>query len=497
MRRKTHELVPALGAFIRRRGANSRNLAQALRAAIAAGELKAGDRLPSSRTLANALGFARGTVVEAYDQLKAEGWLDARTGAGTCVGAGLDTPAEPRRSGQPVEPKMLAPALSVQAGKYAAAAATLAPPPSVPFAISVPEDAVAPDIHWRRVGARIRNTKAAQPSGYGDPMGVLELRQAIAEYLRSSRAVFCTAAQIVITAGTQQGLSMASRILLERGDTVWAEDPGYPGMIGVLEEAGATLCRVPVDREGFDLNWALREAPDARAAFLTPSHQYPVGMLLSMARRQGLVRWAQTHGRWIVEDDYDSELRYGGHPFPAMQGLAPQHTVYLGTFSKVLFPSLRLGYAVVPEPLVDAFAGARFLMDRHSPIAEQHVLAAYIREGHFQAHLRRIRIAYGERHSALVEALQRELPPWATLEPSDQGMHVVVWLPQELSDTKVAAVAAAQGLAVRAISPMCAHAKCNAVMLGFGGFSPEQLQRSASCFATLLEKMPTECPVGT
>ncbi|WP_051750196.1 PLP-dependent aminotransferase family protein [Xanthomonas arboricola] len=497
MRRRTHELVPALGAFIRCRGANSRNLAQALRAAIAAGELKAGDRLPSSRTLAGSLGFARGTVVEAYDQLKAEGWLEARTGAGTRVGIGLDAMPQPRPSGQPVEPEILAPTLPIQAGKYAAVAAILAPPPSVPFAISVPEGAVAPDVHWRRVGARVRSTAAAQPGGYGDPMGVLELRQAVAEYLRSSRAVFCTAAQIVITAGTQQGLSMASRILLERGDTVWAEDPGYPGMIGVLEEAGAALCRVPVDREGFDLNWALREAPDARAAFLTPSHQYPVGMPLSMTRRQGLVRWAQTQGRWIVEDDYDSELRYSGHPFPAMQGLAPQHTIYLGTFSKVLFPSLRLGYAVVPEPLVDAFAGARFLMDRHSPVAEQHVLAAYIREGHFQAHLRRIRIAYGERHSALVDALQRELPSWATLEPSDQGMHVVVWLPPEVRDTTVAIAAAADGLAVRAISPMCARAKCNAVMLGFGGFSPEQLQRSVSQFASLLHHLPAECPAGT
>ena len=223
-------------------------------------------------------------------------------------------------------------------------------------------------------------------------------------------------------------------------------------------------------------------------AFVTPSHQYPLGMPMSMARRTALLSWARQNNAWIVEDDYDSELRYAGHPFPSLQGLDPTRVVYLGTMSKVLFSSMRIGYAIVPVPLVDAFAGARALIDRHSPTADQYVLAQYMREGYFEAHIRRIRGAYAERRAALISAIERELPSWAALQPSDQGMHLVLWLPVGLDDVKLAEQAHKAGLVVRPISPMYQDAPARfGLMLGFGGFSVAELQAAAVRLRGVLE----------
>lgn len=488
-KRRITTAIPSLRAVDRAGGGISRQIAQRLREAIASGELKPGERLPSTRTLAASLGLSRGTLAEAFDQLSAEGYLDARVGAGTRVASDLKAgpPTAPVRS----EPRGAADApLPAAARRLAAMAQTLVPQPAVPFAVAIPAAGIEPDDAWRRLGNRVRASGRAAPSTYSDPRGLPELRAAIATHVRRARAVQCEPGNVVVTSGTQQGLYMAGRVLLARGDPVWAEDPAYPGLTAVLDDLDMRTHRVPLDEQGFDVEAARSAAPDARAAFVTPSHQYPVGMPLSMARRQALVGWAEQNRAWIVEDDYDSELRYAGHPFPAMQGLSPSRVIYLGTFSKVLFPSLRLGYVIAPSFLVDAFAGARAIMDRHSPMADQHVLAAYMEEGLFEAHVRRIRGLYAERRAILLGALESRLPPDFGIQPSDQGMHVILWLPPGLDDVRMAEKATAIGLVVRPISPMYARPPGRpGFMLGFGGYSPERIHEAVNLLLSLLRQV--------
>jgi GntR family transcriptional regulator/MocR family aminotransferase len=276
------------------------------------------------------------------------------------------------------------------------------------------------------------------------------------------------------------------------------EDPAYRGITGILESTGRQdrMVRVPVDDAGIDVDAGMAMAKDARAAFVTPSHQYPLGMPMSMGRRNALLAWARKSGAWIVEDDYDSELRYAGHPFPSLQGLAPDRVVYLGTFSKILFPSLRLGYAIVPEALVPAFCGARVLMDRHTPSADQHVLAAFITEGHLDRHIRRIRGVYAERRSQLAGMLERWIPKdhgW--LQPSDQGMHLVLWLARGIDDVLLASRAVEAGVAVRAVSPMYSEGNGRpGLVLGLGGYSNEQMETAVRILAAIIVSMRKTTP---
>jgi GntR family transcriptional regulator/MocR family aminotransferase len=475
--------MPFIGSLQRDAGPLGLQLVRAIRDAVARGALKPGEPLPSTRALADALGVSRGTVVEAFEQLVAEGVLAAQAGAGTRVAATLAPATPPRRPRNAAE---LAPA----ALAFARIASEFSALPQAPFAVSVPAGAAAPNDAWRRLGNRLRASGSAAPSGYGDPQGALPLRVAIADYLRRSRSVQCDASQIVITTGTQQGLFLSCQVLLDRDDAVWVENPAYRGITAILESTGPRerIVRVPVDEEGIDVDAGIALAPHARAAFVTPSHQYPLGMPLGMARRKALLGWAESHRAWVVEDDYDSELRYAGHPFPSLQGLAPDRVVYLGTFSKILYPSLRLGYAVLPDALVDAYIGARILMDRHPPAADQHVLAAYIEEGHLERHIRRVRGVHAERRACVIDALARHVPPHlAWLQPSDQGMHLVMWLASGIDDRQMVKDAVAAGVALRAVSPLYAQENGPAgLILGFGGFSDQAIDAAASKLGAIL-----------
>lgn len=491
MSRKTNSVdAPVLGAIDKSAGRIGEQLARMLRDAITRGELKPGERLPSTRTLASSLDVARGTVTDVFGQLVAEGYLEARVGAGTLVS---QTWAEPEWRDRPTGFETTTPddpiPLPPNIERYAAVVKAMSPLPPVPFSIAVPRGDVALDDTWRRLSNRVRATQAAAPTTYGDPAGLRSLREAVADYARKSRAVTCTADNVIIMSGTQQGLYVSARVLLSHGDVAWAENPAYPGLTAVLDDAQTRLFRVPVDSNGMDLTHAIARFPAARAIFVTPSHQYPLGMPLSMARRAALLRWARESGAWVIEDDYDSELRYAGHPFPSMQGLDPARVIYLGTFSKVLAPSLRLGYAIVPPALVDAFIGARALMDRHSPLADQHVIAAFMRDGYFETHVRRIRGVYAERRATLLAELQRQIPA-IEVQPSDQGMHVLAWLPAYIDDKQVEAAAAASGIAVRAISSMYdGPAPRPGLMLGFGGHSVEQLSEAAGRLRDVIEQV--------
>jgi GntR family transcriptional regulator/MocR family aminotransferase len=493
--------IPSLGTLDRAAGNLGRQLMQALRDAVRDGAIRPGDALPSTRVLAASLQVARSTVVTAYEQLIAEGMLEAMQGAATRVAPTLAgsppvrsplpaTLATPARGGRPRRASAHAGDLPAPAARFAQIAQQFRPLGPVPFAVSVPLGPTAPADVWRKLGNRVRARGPGAPAGYGDPLGAQALREAIAAHVRKSRAVRCEPHQVIVTSGTQQGLYLSSQVLLDASDRAWVENPAYRGITGIFEGLGRedAMVHVPVDAEGIDVDAGIRLAPQARAAFVTPSHQYPLGMPMSMARRTALLAWARANGAWLVEDDYDSELRYAGYPFPSLQGQAPDRVVYLGTFSKILFPSLRLGYLIVPDDLVDAFFGARALMDRQPPNADQHALAAFMAEGHLERHIRRVRNVYAVHRARLIETLTALLPPeLAWLQPGDQGMHLVLWLARDLDDGEVAAAAGEAGVCVRPLSPMYAPGSQHpGLILGFGGFGAEQMEDAARRLAAVI-----------
>lgn len=482
--------IPAIGELDRRGGQLSLQLARALKNAIHKGELKSGDLLPSTRVLAKALSLARGTVLEAFEQLVAEGFLESRHGSGTRVAYA------PESSAPMVKTSRSTPVpLSAQAQAFARVGEQLKTLAPKPFAVSVPVGDTAPGDVWRRLGNRIRARGAGAPSGYADPQGARALREAICEYVRKSRSVRCTPDEVIITSGNQHGLYLTLQILLEAGDSLWMEEPGYPGATSLFETMfrDRTMVKVAVDDEGLDVELGKKLAPHARAAFVTPSHQYPLGMPLSMSRRAALLEWAQANQAWIIEDDYDSEMRYAGHPFPALQGLGPENVIYLGTFSKILFPSLRLGYAVVPKQLVSAFCGARILMDRQPPGADQHVLASFISEGHLDRHLRKMRGVYAEKRRVLMAAVEQYISPdVAWLQPCDQGMHMVLWLRPGLDDHQVVGQAMQAGISVRAVSHMFTPGRQRSgILLGLGGYGDEEIARAVQRLNEVLCSSPS------
>jgi GntR family transcriptional regulator/MocR family aminotransferase len=325
---------------------------------------------------------------------------------------------------------------------------------------------------WRRLTARSLRAMPRSHLGYGDPRGSEPLRRAIAGYLAEARGVRCDAEQIIVTGGTQQAIDLVVRALLPAGSEVWTEDPGYPLTREALAAAGVQGRPVRVDAHGLDVGAGMVAAPGARAAFVTPSHQFPTGVVLSMARRLELLAWARANGAWVVEDDYASEFRYGGRPLAALQGLdTNRRTLYIGTLNKALFPGLRVGYLVVPEPLLPRIVTARYLMDRQPPALQQEVLAAFIGEGHLASHIRRMRLLYREQRDRLVDALRRHCADYLEVEPSDQGMHLVAYLRAGQSDTAVEKAALEEGVVVRALSRLYERTPARqGLMLGFSGY---------------------------
>jgi GntR family transcriptional regulator/MocR family aminotransferase len=314
------------------------------------------------------------------------------------------------------------------------------------------------------------------------------LREAIAQYLIAARGVRCSAEQVIIVAGSQQGLDLAARVLLDVGDKVWLEDPGYIGARGALQSAGADVVPVPVDREGLNVADAITRCPSARLVYITPSHQFPLGVTMSLPRRLALLEWAHRAGAWILEDDYDSEYRYTGRPLPALQGLDTENrTVYLGTLSKTLFPSLRLGYLVVPPDLVDTFIAAKALADRHAPSVEQAVLADFMSEGHFARHIRRTRVLYAARQAALVETATSELAGLLEVHTAEAGMHLVGYLPDGVDDKAVSQQAAAHQVEAPALSSYAlAPLRRRGLLLGYAAFSHADITDGIHRLATAL-----------
>jgi GntR family transcriptional regulator / MocR family aminotransferase len=433
----------------------SRWLADQLGAAILDGRLRAGTPLPSSRDLARQYGLARGTVVNAFRQLRTEGFVSSRVGAGTFVSANVPDP----RFLATREPAILPtgkPSLDFSARGRQMIRTCFPRKPirrvGVPFRSYQPDLDAFPFALWSRIAARRQRLARRELLGIGDPRGYRPLREAVAAYLGAARGVVCDPDQIMIIASIQQALDLASRLLLNPDDPVWIEDPGYPGARLVLEAAGLKLVSVPVDRHGIDVAEGQRLCPAARMVYVTPARQVPLGARLALERRLALLEWAHRQGSCIFEDDYDSEFRYDGRPFAALKSL-DRHGVVLfaGSFSKMLFPALRLAYLVVPPELVDGFAAARSLVDRFPPTIGQAVLCDFIVEGHFARHLRAMRELYGARLMALREGIGR-LSEKLSLAPECAGLEIVAWLPPDIDDRAAAAAAAEHGIEVRPLA---------------------------------------------
>jgi GntR family transcriptional regulator / MocR family aminotransferase len=453
----------------------------AYRAAIVERRLRSGQQIPSTRSLASELGVSRFPVLNAYAQLLAEGYFESRVGAGTIVSSSLPEQALPNRSSN-------ARRAAASSGPRPVSRRSSILPTGKPPAWSMKSGAfsigeVASDqfpLHiWSNLVARHARNMTARSFHYGDQTGSMHLREMIASYLRTSRSLRCEAEQIMVVSGSQQALELSARVLLDPGSPVWIEEPGYRLTRDVLTLAGCNLVPVPVDKDGLNVAAGIRLSPKARAAFVTPSHQYPLGVTMSASRRLQLLDWAQASGAWIVEDDYDSEYRYESLPIASLQGLdAHARVIYIGTFSKVLFPSLRLGYLVLPPDLVDRFLAIRRTMDIGPPTFYQEVLAEFIGEGHFARHIRRMRGLYRERRSILVDSLRKEIGPSVEILGGEAGMHLAMTLPHGDSDLAVSERAARQKLWIWPLSPSYLNKPRQGFVLGYGGTSAAEIPRA-------------------
>jgi len=460
-----------------------------VRRSILDGVLGAGTRLPSSRALANDLRVSRTTTLLAYEQLVAEGYLETRHGSGTFVVEELpdDLPqqAPPRRLARTKHPQL--------SQRGAALSETPGPArriggPLRAFRLGVPALDRFPLRLWSQlVGRRMRSMTFGQLD-YADPAGCVDLRRAIAEHVQAARGTTCAADQVFIVAGAQRGLQTICSMLLDPGDRVWLEDPGYPGARSALTQAGARIVPVRVDNQGLDVAAGTRHAAGARMAYVTPSNQFPLGVPMSLMRRLALLKWASKASAWIVEDDYDSEFRYGARPLPCLHGLDTDgRVIYVGTFAKSIFPAMRLGFVIVPVDLVQRLFAIRRAADLHPPILEQMALADFIRDGHYATHLRRMRSIYRERLEALEAAAAEFCAGALRLRPIHTGLHAVADL-DGVDEERVCEEARDRGIEVAPLR-MYFVGRCNAngLLLGFASTPPDTLRRGMELLAAAID----------
>ena len=454
------------GIVLDRRRGLSQQLYQALRARVLDGRLSSGTRLPASRDLAAILALSRNSVVRAYDQLYAEGYIESRVGDGTYViqleklstqlSTGLSLGLSTGLSTFSLEnaEDLSSSERSSEALERLKSNHLPVPRSGAPraFRVGIPAFDLFPFDVWAKLQAAFwRNPDPAQ-LGYGDPAGELQLRELIAAYLRRSRGLSCTAEQIVITSGAQQAISLCAQLLLQPGEGVAVENPGYRAAGHTFAVAGGKVMGVPVDEEGMDCE-RLVQLTDCRLAYVTPAHQYPTGVTMSLARRLALLAWAERNDGWIIEDDYDGEYRYSGAPLAPLAALDRQGRVlYVGTFGKIAFPALRLGYLVLPARLVQAFSQGRALAMRHSEVGSQCVMAEFMAQGHFQRHIRRMRRAALSRRNVLKAGWPLGVPGLGGMPEVAAGLHVKVDVDNFAREQELVATAEAVGVEVNPLS---------------------------------------------
>ncbi|MCI0412606.1 PLP-dependent aminotransferase family protein [bacterium] len=459
-----------------------RQLYQELRSAVLEKRLVAGQRLPSTRALASQLKISRNTVLNAYEQLIAEGCIYGKIGSGNYVANISVAPAtqesKTRKRILSKRGKILAETMVSLPSKHGA---------KFSFRPGTPALEMFPFPLWGKLLSRSLRRLRARDFHYGDAQGYLPLREAIAAYLNRSRGARCQADRVLIVSGSQQALDLCCRVFLDAADTVWMEDPGYKGARAALKTSGARVISVPIDEEG--LQWkAIKNSQAPRCIYITPSHQFPLGITMSLQRRLALLEFAQKQKAWIIEDDYDSEFRYDGRPLAALQGLDQNDRVlYMGTFSKVMFAGLRLGYLIVPSDLVGAFANAKAVADRHSPILEQAALAEFISSGRFERHIREMRRVYARRQKQLVDSVNYFLRKDLQLQPGSAGMHLIGWLRKGLSDKAVSREAALHGIEVPALSFYSERElERDGLLLGYSALPPNRIVQGIEALANVI-----------
>jgi GntR family transcriptional regulator/MocR family aminotransferase len=469
-----------------------------LRGAILAGQLPCGARLPSTRTLARDLGVSRSTTSLAYELLLMEGYLESRVGRGTVVSRHAPATMQSERFDRAAVPRGMVP--ETAAIRLAPHIQSLRALPSANWVDDVPNGAFTggqpaldlfPYDLWARLLARRARQSLPNHAYYQAAAGYLPLREAIAAHIGITRGVRCTPDQIIITAGTQGALDLAVRTLLEPGEAACIENPGYFGAQAAFIAARARLILVSVDEQGIDVDAGRERAPAPRLIFTTPSHQYPTGVTMSFGRRLALLAWARERGAWILEDDYDSEYRFSGRPLEALQGLDQVGRVlYIGSFSKLLFPSLRVGYLVAPMELVEPLLVTRRFVDVHLPILEQMALADFLHDGHFARHLRRMSQNYSERRDCLHHALRAHLGHLLDIYLPEAGMQLVGWLPPGIDDRRATALAEDAGITVAPISRFSLEPlPRGGLLFGFAGTDEAAIELGVKKLAVAFEQL--------
>ncbi len=446
-----------------------RQLEQSIRRLILNGELAAGQRLPATRQLSKDLEISRLTVKNVYEQLRAEKFLVSRPGAGTYVAKISTSELLPRAPRQP-HPQPGRKLLSRRAKQISQTKAIIRLGGFAPFRPGVPALDVFPRKIWASTYSKVLRQSDASSLGYGESGGLTKLKHAIAGHVQDHRGVHIDPQQIIVTAGAQQAFSLIAFTLLNPGDAVWLEDPGHIAGRDAMKIFGAQVESVSLDKEGFNLEYAKTRHPTARLIFVTPSHQHPLGITMSLNRRMEILDYARLHQTWVVEDDYDSEFRYRGRVLPAMQSLdSSGQVLYVGSFSKSLFPALRLGYLISPPSLVDAFAAGQTLLSQNiSPILQE-TLARFVEDGSYNSHIRKMRALYAERMNLLVQNLNTSCRDLVTFKKTDSGLHLIAWLKnQKLDDVEVARAIWSRGIDCLPVSMYCDKRPIDpGIMLGF------------------------------
>ncbi|MEP6780206.1 MAG: PLP-dependent aminotransferase family protein [Gemmatimonadaceae bacterium] len=462
-----------------------------IRRAILSGNLARGVRLPSSRILAGDLHVSRHTVEHAFDQLVSEGFVTRRRGSGTFVAVTLPERAQPPL-GEKKEVAVNEHAAITLSKRGAAIAAMRGRREALfgtAFTPSVPAVEFFPREIWSRFLSDATRRAGIDYWSYGASNGLPELRNAIAAHIAGSRAVACTPDQIIVLTSAQQAVDLVARVLLDVGDVAWVEDPCYPLGVQILKAAGANVCPVPVDSDGFNVDDALERNATARLAYVTPSHQYPSGELMSLPRRQALLAWAKRERAWIIEDDYDGDIRYVGRPLASLQGLDDAgRVIYIGTFNKMMFSSLRLAFLVAPPLLVEPFMAAKHMMDGHAPLHTQAAMARFMDDGHLATHLRRSVSEYDERRRALLTAL-KNLSDEFEVGPADAGLHITAYLRNTIDDRSVARECRRAGVVLDPLSRFYLGPSRSGFVLGFACSSPSRTEEAMRTVARAIRKV--------
>lgn len=473
-------------------GTVSHQLYAAMRDIIHAGGMHIGERLPASRTLARDLKISRTTVINVFEILTSEGLIESRTGAGTFVSkAWMATrPAETELADSPdVKQPMPKPRLSGVITRALDKFVDRLPHKTKAFTTALPAFDEFPSSLWAQYVTRSWRSNHESNMGYADPRGHFPLRQAIASHLLSNRGIKCEAEQIFIVSGAQQAFQIIGTVLLDPDDLVWCENPGAIGASNSLLASGAKLIPIPVDQDGLVVEHGLRQAPNFRLAFVTPSHQQPLGVSMSVERRFTLLNAAENANAFIIEDDYDGEFRYSGHPPPTLKSIDNLgRVIYVGTFSKTLFPALRLGFFLAPPPLVDVFNRVSKALLQGVPSSHQAVVADFMQDGHFATHIRRMREIYAERHQVLCDTTQERLSGLLDIVPTDTGLHTIGRIPKNWDEVEIATAALEKNIVVTPIKSYCiAPTDQKGLVLGFSGIPPSEIIDGVKTLAEVLE----------